>query len=111
MLSTILNYEIEVITLDAEKPTWKVRNTISPAYQFEKQRIDRWFLFWKRTEYREYITNEKVARIHARRRAFKLAKKLFPEYAVRVFVMFQFPGVAEPSRQCVWENGRYLTHD
>jgi hypothetical protein len=109
MLSTILRYEIEVIDHSDEKFEWKLRNVINPPYDLENKVIRGRFLWW--TWERPYIVifNEKEARIKARRKAFKIAKRLYPTYAVRVFVVFKFPEVDDPIRHRVWENGHYYS--
>jgi hypothetical protein len=111
MLSKVLRYEIEVIkTLDSQ-PEWTIRDTIEPHYQYTESVLTKRFLWWTWSTTYLLLQNERNARIRARHRAFKIAKKLYPEYATRVFVVFKFPEVKEPIRHCVWENGNfYSTH-
>jgi len=109
MISTVLRYEVETIDRNGEKIEWKLRNTITPSYEVVERYIQRRFLFWTWKKYFDVIENEKEARIRARRRAFRIARRLYPEYAVRVFVIFKFPEIDEPIRHCVWENGNYYS--
>ncbi len=109
MLSTILRYEIEIIERIDEKLGWKVRNVIHPKYNVANRFQRRRFLLWAWDRAYAVILNEREARIKARRKAFRIAKRLFPGYATRIIVVFQFPEVANPIRHCVWENGRYYS--
>jgi hypothetical protein len=109
MLSTVLRYEIEIVDRTDEKIGWKVRNTIRPNYDVQNRFKRRRFLLWKWDRAYAVIFNEKEARTKARRKAFRIAKRLYPEYTTRVIVVFQFPEVDEPIRHCVWENGRYYS--
>ncbi len=109
MLSKVLMYEIETIHIKDSQPKWKLRDTIIPRYQYAENVATRRFLWWTWTATHLMLSNERKARIQARRKAFKIAKKLYPEYAVRVFVVFKFPEVDEPIRHCVWENGHYYS--
>jgi hypothetical protein len=109
MRSTVLRYEIE--TFDEEEGAWKLRKTINPNYDLSNESDRRRFFFWTWEQPYVVIRNERSARIRARRKAFRMARKLYPEYATSVFVVFQFPEVDEPIRHRVWENGHfYSTH-
>jgi hypothetical protein len=110
MLSTILKYEVEMLVPDVVGcPRWRVKGVFTPDYDIEDRPIQKRFLWWTWDKSCAVILNEKKARTSARRRAFKLAKKLHPDYCARVFVIFKFPEVDEPIRHCVWENGRYYS--
>jgi hypothetical protein len=109
MLSKVLKYEIETIHIVDGRPEWKLRNTITPHYQYAESVMTKRFLWWKRSTVHLLLANERKARIHARRKAFKTVKKLYPEYSTRVFVVFKFPEIDEPIRHCVWENGQYYS--
>jgi len=109
MISTVLRYEIETIDRDKEKLEWKLRTTITPNYKIIDRYIEKKFLFWTWQKHFDVIENERVERIKARRKAFKIAKRLYPEYAVRVFIVFKFPEVDESIRHRVWENGYYYS--
>ena len=109
MLSKVIQYEIEVVKNRDTQPEWVVRDQIEPRYQYTESVTTKRFLWWKWSTTYLLLQDERKARIRARRRAFKIAKKLYPEYAVRVFVVFKFPEVDEPIRHCVWENGHYYS--
>jgi len=113
MLSTILRYEIEVfLKLDrpeeAEKD-WHIWNTITPKYKYEGFVGKKRFLCWTWSEIHQVIANERKARIQARKKAFRKARRLYPRYDTRVYVVFKFPEIEEPFRHRVWENGRHLS--
>lgn len=110
MLSTILRYEVEMLVNDLEGSLlWRTKFVFAPDYAIENHPILHHFLWWTWETPHNAITNEKKARTIARRRAFKMAKRLYPDYCSRVFVVFKFPKVNEPIRHCVWENGHYYS--
>lgn len=109
MLSKVLKYEIETIHNVDGQSEWKLRNTVTPQYQYAENLVTKRFLWWTWTTIHLLLANERKARIRARRKAFRTAKKLYPEYATRVFVIFKFPEIDEPIRHCVWENGHYYS--
>jgi len=109
MLSTVLMYEIENVQKVDGKLVWKLHHTILPNYGYANYVEKKRFLWWTWTVDHRTIDNERKARINARRKAFRKAKKLYPEYATRVFVIFKFPEIDEPIRHCVWENGNYYS--
>lgn len=108
MLSTVLRYEIETIPHDG-RLKWRIRKVIHPDYDLINETFRRRFLWW--TWERPYIVifNERKARIKARKKAFRIANRLYPAYLVRVFVIFQFPEVDDPIRHCIWANGHYYS--
>ncbi len=107
MLSTILRYEIETIRED--RGEWKLWNTITPKYKYEGYVGKKRFLFWTWSEIHQVIANERRARIQARKKAFRKARRLYPGCDTRVYVVFKFPEIDEPIRHCVWENGHYYS--
>ena len=107
MLSTILRYEVE--TFDEKTDKWTLRKTINPNYDLSNESRRRRFLWWTWERPYVVIRNEREARIRARRKAFKWARKLYPEYATSVFVIFKFPEVDQSIRHRVWENGHYYS--
>ncbi len=109
MFSKVLRYEVETLRRVSNCPEWVIRDTILPQYKYTQGATERRFFWWTVTTTHLLLDNERKARIKARRRAFKIAKKLHPEYVVRVFVVFKFPEVPESIRHCVWENGRYYS--
>lgn len=109
MLSKVLRYEIEIVKNIDSQPKWVIRNTIEPHYEYSESVSTKRFLWWTWSTTYLLLKNECKARTHARQRVFKIAKKLFPEYLVRVFVIFKFPKVDEPTRHCIWENGHYYS--
>lgn len=109
MFSTVLRYEIETIHQVDGQPKWRLRNTIHPRYDLVNEFYKKRFLWWTWGKSFAVIFNEKKARIKARNKAFRIARRLHPEYAVRVFIVFKFPEVDEPIRHCVWENGHYFS--
>ena len=109
MLSTVLRYEIEIIRQVNGQPKWMLRNTIHPPYDLANEIHKKRFLWWTWGKAYTIIFNEKKARIKARNKAFKIARRLYPEYAVRVLVVFKFPEVDESIRHRIWENGHYYS--
>jgi hypothetical protein len=109
MLSKVLMYEVEIVKIVDNQPKWVHRNTFFPRYHYVEDVTTRRFLWWKRLTIHLLLQNERKARICARRKAFKIAKKLYPEYSVRVIVIFKFPGIDKQIRHCVWENGQYYS--
>jgi hypothetical protein len=109
MLSKVIRYEIEVIRIIDNQPKWEPRKTVIPHYQYTEGVTTKQFLWWKWSTSYLLLQNERKARIRARRKAFKIAKKLYPEYRVRVFVIFKFPEIDKQIRHCVWENGQYYS--
>ena len=107
MISTVLRYEVEVF--DEVKNDWVIRKTINPNYDLMDESRRRRFLWWTWEKPYCVIDNEKRARIRARRKAFKWARKLYQGYETKVFVIFKFPEVDEPIRHCVCENGHYYS--
>lgn len=105
MFSTVLMYEIETV----QKGVWKLRDTILPNYGYTNYLEKKRFLWWTWIVNHRTIDNERKARIRARRKAFRKAKRLYPEYNVRVFIVFKFPEVNDPIRHCIWENGHYYS--
>ena len=105
MLSTVLRYEIEILIRD----DWLVRKTFYPNYDIQNVSHQHRFLWWAWEKPYVVIHNERKARIRARRKTFKWAKKLRSEYSTRVFVIFKFPEIDEPIRHCVWKNGQYYS--
>ena len=110
MLSKVMQYEVEVVkNVGEHQPKWVVRNTVTPGYEYHESVTTKRFLWWKWSTTYLLLENERKARIRARQKAFKIAKKLYPEYLVRVFVVFKFPEIDDPIRHCVWANGQYYS--
>lgn len=105
MISTVLGYDIEVY--DEEAVVWRVKKTFTPSYTYNVYTKPSFWDFFGMPKKYQIIVNEKKARIRAKKAALRYARRLYPEFAVAIFVTFKFPEAKEPFRHCIWENGEY----
>jgi hypothetical protein len=90
-----------------EDGVWKHHSFVKPEYEYEEHTEERRWLFFTFRRTRQRITNEKEARIAARRKAVHRARRLYKSLPTRILISVAFREGGAATYE-IWENGRFL---
>ena len=103
MIDELLNYEIQTLNADG---VWVHHSYERPSYKYEDRTVTRQWWIFGYSYTRRVCVNEREARVKARKRALRKARRTNKSIPARVLMTVRFRNHADYVTYETWDQGR-----